>query len=52
MHVLTTRIGFVKVPSQCGSGKGHSGCLDTTIEMIGYHLLFPAVGEGVDRAGG
>jgi len=36
----------------CGSGKVHSGCLDATIELIGYHLLSVAVGEEVDGAGG
>ena len=52
MRILTTQIGFVKEPSQCGSGKGHSGCLGTTVEMVGYHLLFTVIGEGVERAGG
>jgi len=30
----------------------HSGCLDITTGLIGYHLLSVAVGEEVDRAGG
>ena len=51
-HPVRICEGTVHDGSQCGSGKVHSGCLDTTTELIGYHLLSVAVGEGVDGANG